>query len=166
MALSCNITTGSPEIGTPALLSWLPFERLYNYPALRKRAADAYAKQRYCAEKRGISWRFMFQSWWTLWAQSGKWDMRGRGLGRYQMARHGDTGDYASDNVKIILHEENVDERSYERHRAACKRRSRRASWRAAVRAAATSPEGRKQRSEIGLRREAAKRAAREASPS
>jgi hypothetical protein len=138
MALSCNITTGSPEIGMPALLSWLPFERLYNYPALRKRAADAYAKQRYQAAARCIGWRFTLCSWWTCWAQSGLWEMRGQGLGRYQMARLGpDIGEYAPDNVRFITHEQNVNERSREHHRAACKRRSRRASWRAAVSAAA-----------------------------
>jgi hypothetical protein len=163
--LISGIATASPTLGMPLLVSWLPYEALQRLPAMWKRARDAYCKQRYCAEKRGIGWLFIFRTWWLVWSKSGHWHARGRGLGKFQMARHGDAGDYAPDNVKIIPHEENVGERSYERHRAACKRRSRRKSWLAAVKAAANTPEGRKQRSEIGFRREAAKRAAREAVP-
>jgi hypothetical protein len=136
--IATSIATGSPAFSAPSLCSWLPFETLQRLPALWKRAHDAYCKQRYCAEKRGIGWLFTFLTWWTCWAQSGLWEMRGQGLGRYQMARLGpDIGDYAPDNVRFITHEQNVNERSRERHRAACKRRSQRASWRAAVSAAA-----------------------------
>jgi hypothetical protein len=160
-----SLIVGSPTIDAPTLQSWLPVDALQRLPALWKRARDAYCKQRYCAEQRGVGWKFIFASWWFVWSSSGRWEQRGQGLGRYQMARLGpDEGAYEPSNVRIITHEENLRERSHERHRAACRRRSKRASWLAAVRAVASSPEGRKQRSESGLRREAAKRAAREAS--
>jgi hypothetical protein len=141
-----GITTGSPAFSAPLLVSWLPYEALQRLPALWKLARDAYCKQRYCAEKRGIGWLFIFRTWWLVWSKSGHWHERGRGLGKFQMARHGDAGPYAPDNVSIIPHEQNVNERSYERHLAAVRRRSRRKSWLAAVKAAAANTEGLRQR--------------------
>jgi hypothetical protein len=60
----------------------------------------AYLNQRKNAARRGIDWRFTFEAWWGVWAASGLWEQRGCGRG-YCMARFGDVGPYAPDNVYI-----------------------------------------------------------------
>jgi hypothetical protein len=70
-------------------------------------AREKYAKQKYLAKKRGIDWQFDFDSWLKLWMESGKWEMRGSGRGKYVMARKGDLGPYSVENVEIILGEKN-----------------------------------------------------------
>jgi hypothetical protein len=50
----------------------------------------------------GIEWLFTFERWWAVWEASGKWEQRGCRRGEYVMARHGDTGPYAPDNVSIV----------------------------------------------------------------
>lgn len=77
----------------------------------------AYRDQRQRAAERGVPWEFTFESWWRVWDESGKWPLRGRGGDRYAMARFGDTGPYAPDNVKIITNIENTLE--YHTHRRA-----------------------------------------------
>lgn len=67
----------------------------------------AYCKQKAAAKLRGIPWEFCFATWEKFWIESGKLDVRGRGKGKYVMARHGDTGPYSPGNVKAIPHEEN-----------------------------------------------------------
>lgn len=62
------------------------------------------------ARTRGIPWEITYMQWSLIWARSGHWYDRGKGLGKYCMARFGDKGPYASWNVKIILHSENVSE--------------------------------------------------------
>lgn len=52
---------------------------------------------------------------------SGKWDERGDTRGKYCMARFNDAGPYSTDNVKIILFEDNtreVHDNQRERQRA------------------------------------------------
>jgi hypothetical protein len=134
-----DLIVGSPTITAPSLVSWLPVADLQRrFPDIYRAARQAYAKQRYCAEERGVGWKFIFAPWWFVWSSSGRWAQRGQGLGRYQMARLGpDKGDYEPSNVRIITHEENVRERSHERHRIACQQRSKRASWVEHVREAA-----------------------------
>jgi hypothetical protein len=130
-----DLVTGSPALGTPVLVSWIPYEKLDR--ALHRIVSDAYCKARYLAKKRGLGWHFTLISWWTYWAQSGLWSKRGHGMGKYQMCRLGpDKGDYAPHNVKIATHEENVRERSPEVHMAGVRRRTRRKSWRTNVVAA------------------------------
>lgn len=70
----------------------LPFEASYK----------AYSSQRAKAAMRGIAWNFTFQQWCDVWEESGKWHLRGRGAGRYCMARPGDTGPYEKGNVSIV----------------------------------------------------------------
>lgn len=71
---------------------------------------QAFRQQRAAAADRGIEWNFDFASWLLVWQQSGHLDQRGRGVGRYCMARFGDTGPYAPGNVRICLQEENTSE--------------------------------------------------------
>ena len=67
----------------------------------------AFQSQRHDARRRGVSWEFSFEAWWACWEASGRWAHRGRGRGKYMMARHGDMGPYALHNVEIITHEQN-----------------------------------------------------------
>lgn len=69
--------------------------------------ANRYQSQRGKARKRGISWEISLAEWIAVWADSGKRELRGRGKGRYCMARHGDCGPYRVGNVSIILASEN-----------------------------------------------------------
>lgn len=70
----------------------------------------AYQRQKDTAKQRGIEWRFTFASWWRMWEESGKWEMRGRtkGMGGWEMSRPGDVGPYSPDNVVIVTHRENM----------------------------------------------------------
>lgn len=69
--------------------------------------AYRYRQQRKAAIKRGIPWEINFAEWCGIWNDSGKWEMRGIGRGRYCMARNGDIGPYKVGNVQIILTTEN-----------------------------------------------------------
>lgn len=66
-----------------------------------------YQQQMLQARQRGIPWEFTFDEWWSLWQESGKWEMRGKRAGQYVMARRGDIGPYSSANVYICTAEEN-----------------------------------------------------------
>lgn len=66
-----------------------------------------YDCQRRNSRYRGIEWKINRWQWWTLWQESGKWDLRGRGKGKYCMARHNDTGAYEVGNVSIVPNEKN-----------------------------------------------------------
>ena len=68
----------------------------------------AYLKQKNTAKARGIEWLFDFESWLSMWTMSGKLAERGRGTGRYVMARCGDVGPYSQANVEIITYEKNA----------------------------------------------------------
>lgn len=67
------------------------------------------------AAGRRIEWEFTFPTWWKVWQDSGKWAMRGRGKGRYCLARYGDTGPYSPTNARVITNEANAAE-SFENH--------------------------------------------------
>jgi len=60
-----------------------------------------YTKQKCTAKYRNIDWIISFEDWCHIWDQSGKWEQRGRGVGKYCMSRKGDTGPYSADNVFI-----------------------------------------------------------------
>lgn len=70
------------------------------YREKSKTPANAFVRQKQNAGKRGIAWDLTLPQWWDVWQQSGKWDQRGRGQG-YCMARVGDSGPYAVDNVYV-----------------------------------------------------------------
>ena len=69
-----------------------------------------YINQKSHAKKRGIDFYLTYDEWITIWLESGKFAERGRGKGKYVMARLGDRGPYAVGNVKIILNEDNSSE--------------------------------------------------------
>jgi DNA-binding CsgD family transcriptional regulator len=69
-----------------------------------------YWRQRRSAKNRRIEWNMTFPEWCQIWADSGKWELRGRGRGRYCMARIADSGAYEVGNVRIITTEENIRE--------------------------------------------------------
>lgn len=66
-------------------------------------AAVRYLHQRTTAGLRGIEWDISFPDWMRIWLNSGHWEDRGVGVGRYCMARHGDIGPYSATNVSIQL---------------------------------------------------------------
>lgn len=69
---------------------------------------NAFRMQRRSAGYRGIEWKLTMWQWWNIWLESGKWEMRGRGRGRYCMARTNDFGPYEIGNVSIITTEQNA----------------------------------------------------------
>ena len=74
---------------------------------------DAYKKyvhHKHNAKYRNISFEISFDEWWDIWQKSGKWLERGKGKGKYVMARHNDIGPYAVNNVSIKTQEENTHE--------------------------------------------------------
>lgn len=68
---------------------------------------QAYYHQQKNAERRGIKFRLTFEQWRAVWQGSGKLPLRGRGQGKYCMARFGDKGAYEVGNVSIILFDRN-----------------------------------------------------------
>ena len=66
-----------------------------------------YWQQKTNARRRGIPWEFDYLSWWYMWQDSGKWELRGSVAGCYCMARRGDKGPYSPDNCEIVLFEQN-----------------------------------------------------------
>jgi hypothetical protein len=91
---------------------------LVDQPGLMK-ARVRFREHRKHAAVRGIPFLINFQQWWLIWEQSGHWHERGRGRGKYVMARFADRGPYAVGNVKVILWEENVAEQEYSPERRA-----------------------------------------------
>lgn len=87
-------------------------------------AAWKFSTQKKTAAKRKIGWEMTFPQWMKVWSDSGKWLERGRGM--YVMARIGDTGPYAVDNVEIITASQNSKD-SYYKH-PACERAAKRAA--------------------------------------
>lgn len=68
----------------------------------------AFNKQRVSAGFRGVPWMLTFDEWMDIWNKSGFLKDRGRGKGKYVMARYRDVGPYSSDNVEIIKCETNA----------------------------------------------------------
>ena len=69
-----------------------------------------YSLQKRQAKVREISWQFTFDSWWLMWNESGKWNLRGCGKGKYNMCRYHDTGPYSPNNCYIDLATQNARE--------------------------------------------------------
>lgn len=74
------------------------------------RASDhgKYQAAMHNALDRGVEWLFDEPTWLRLWKESGRWELRGRAPGQYQMARLGDCGPYAEWNVRIVLMQSNA----------------------------------------------------------
>jgi len=67
-----------------------------------------YIAHRQNAKRRGIGFEMTFEEWMSIWENSGKFEQRGRGKGKYCMYRINDTGPYKDGNVFIGLSEDNV----------------------------------------------------------
>ena len=105
------------------------YKNSYNLP----NAYKAYAEQRGNAKKRNIAFDITFEDWCKIWYESGKWEERGRGRGRYVMARNEDYGGYSVDNVSIKTQEENGREGVHMGERNYAKRPEARAKISAAL---------------------------------
>lgn len=77
----------------------------------RRRLRQRFTQQKADAARRGVAFVLTFTEWLQIWNSSGHLSERGRGRGRYCMARFQDKGPYAVGNVKIIRNEENSSER-------------------------------------------------------
>ena len=74
-------------------------------------ALQIYHSQKGLAKVRGIEFKLTFEEWLKIWIDSGHLHERGRGIGKYCMARFNDKGAYEVGNVKIILFTENLREK-------------------------------------------------------
>lgn len=70
----------------------------------------AWTYQRKNAKNRGIGWHLTVGQFWQIWSDSGKWPQRGRGKGKYCLARYNDSGDYKFGNVWVCEFSENCRE--------------------------------------------------------
>ena len=55
-----------------------------------------------------IEMRLTFEQWWEIWEASGKYNLYGKGKGKYCMSRYNDIGHYEVGNVFIQLHSANA----------------------------------------------------------
>lgn len=78
-----------------------------NKKKFRESPRGRYMDQKSKAWARRIAWRFTFDTWYGMWLKSGKWSKRGRGPGKYCMARFGDKGPYSPENCFIAPHQKN-----------------------------------------------------------
>src|SRR5678815_5922678 len=62
----------------------------------------AFNGQMSAARRRGIEFPMTYAEWLGVWQASGKLEQRGRLRDQYVMARFGDKGPYAIDNVYIL----------------------------------------------------------------
>jgi hypothetical protein len=94
------------RLDAASLVRWgMPFEEARQHR--RDGSIRIFESQRNCAKQRGIAWHLSFAQWLEVWNLSGKWELRGRGKGRYCMSRIKDSGGYEVGNVHIQLNEEN-----------------------------------------------------------
>lgn len=69
----------------------------------------AFTSQKWQAENhRKIKWKLSFVEWLDIWKKSRKLSQRGRGKGKYCMARYNDQGAYEVGNVYIQEHTNNT----------------------------------------------------------
>lgn len=80
---------------------------------IKPKLRHAYCVQKIYAKKRGILFLLTFEEWLNIWIISGHLHERGNKKHQYVMARHGDKGPYALDNVKIITWIENRKEQKF-----------------------------------------------------
>lgn len=79
---------------------------------------QSFLVQRWFANKRNIQWNLSYDDWLDIWQKSGKFHLRGKGKGKYCMARKGDTGPYEIGNIYITSNEQNnldqsINQKSY-----------------------------------------------------
>lgn len=66
-------------------------------------ATRGWREQKRNADLRAIEFRLTFKQWVSVWEASGKFHLRGRGIGKYCMSRIRDDGCYEVGNVHIQL---------------------------------------------------------------
>ena len=66
-----------------------------------------FGEQKRVAKYRGIGWELEYWEWLQIWQDSGHLHDRGTKKGQWVMARNGDKGPYAANNVRIVLAETN-----------------------------------------------------------
>jgi hypothetical protein len=76
----------------------------------RYRQQKAQAKHRLDKNGDPIVWKLSFEDWYKIWKDSGHWEQRGVGSGKYCMSRINDIGHYEIGNVVIKTTSENVSE--------------------------------------------------------
>jgi hypothetical protein len=67
-----------------------------------------FENQRSNANRRGIPFLLTYAEWLRWWLDSGHAEHRGRNKGQYVMARIGDVGSYALNNIICITNSENI----------------------------------------------------------
>jgi len=82
---------------------------MINLPS-KKHLRNAYLSQKHTSAKRGIEFNLTWQEWITWWIDTGHIRERGKGKGKYVMARPGDKGPYSLKNIKCITQEQNATE--------------------------------------------------------
>lgn len=75
---------------------------------LRWHQQKAQAKNRKDKNGDPIVWKLSFDEWLKIWTDSGHWEQRGVGPGKYCMSRINDIGNYEVGNVEIKTMSENV----------------------------------------------------------
>ena len=73
-----------------------------------KLARRRYHRHKCVAKQRNVPFELTYDEWINIWLQSGKYDLRGYGIGKYCMSRINDIGPYAVNNVFIQLHTKNI----------------------------------------------------------
>jgi len=111
-----------------------------------------YYSQKASAKRRGIPFLLTFEEWWKVWQDSGHWLERGKGRGKYCMARYFDRGPYKVHNVRIIRFEDNVWEGQHGRLRPPMSEETKR-KLSAAKMGKKMSPEARRKMSQSQLAR-------------
>jgi len=72
---------------------------------------QAYSQHKYYSKTRGIRFNLTLDEWKAVWVESGHFNDRGKGKGKYVMARKGpDIGPYEVGNVIIKLATDNTSE--------------------------------------------------------
>jgi hypothetical protein len=69
---------------------------------------ERFKQQARQAKQRGLGWEFTFEAWQQMWLDSGKLHLRGKGTGKFVMARRGDVGPYSESNCFICSFEQNI----------------------------------------------------------
>lgn len=100
-----HLGAGPFDVGGGARF-WSPFMTVADRD--RASAFERFKQQRWRAANRGLGWEFTFEQWLEFWMASGKWHLRGKGTGKYVMARRGDVGPYSPGNCFICPFEQNI----------------------------------------------------------
>lgn len=74
--------------------------------------AKAFNDQKRHAESREIPFLFTYTEWLEMWLVSGKWHLRGKEKGNFQMCRYNDEGSYTPNNCYIGTVEQNQDDKA------------------------------------------------------